>query len=737
MEHAFGLSHEASAAVPLKGVVVQARLMGPLAVVELRQRWRHEGERPIEATYTFPLAAEAQLMDLELTIGARHLNGKVQARVEAEAQYEEAISEGHRAALVSDAGPDLKQIAIGNLQPGDAIEVCLRWVEPLRWVGKQLRWRLPTVVAPRYGNPSEAGFAPGQVPSTSLSAHYTLDVQVSLSGDLAAASVACPTHPITLSRDGDETCVSLTREASLDRDFILNLTGDAAPRAELWTCPTAQGPAAVLSFQPEAFGGDGLGGRHLVLLIDCSGSMAGDSIHQVQEGLRSFLALARPQDRATLMRFGSSVVRSNDTPIPLNKGGCEHLARLVRSEVRADLGGTELATALDAAIKTAGLEGEVLLITDGEAHVEPETLARLSSAGVRIFTVGVGSAVAEGLVRDLALRSRGACELVTPNESMAAVIANQCRRLSLPPMKVTVSWATEPSWCEAPPDALFAGDTVLMGLEAARLDAPRIALVHGEQAHTLALVVRSVPARLADLLRRYVAARRLAALPDAEAQALAVREGLLCKHTAMIAVDAEKTGSDGMPALVQVPHMLAAGWGGMGSVAICRSMDLVACSSAAPVAWAGDDITLFENVLRYTADPDDSASCAGVADPYADPSHGTQAIGLVAILERIARHFDKAEMGSFEAARTELPGSWRQVLEHWGAQAYPTLDAQQQLACFVVAGLKTVGAQINLAMRLLLRRTFAGRVPVGCSLDVLEDMLAAEQRRLQVLEPLV
>lgn len=725
-QHAFGLNCEAPVAVPLTGVAVEARLLGPLAVVELRQRWRYEGKGPVEATYTFPLAAEAQLMDLELTIGERRLNGKVQARSKAAAHYEEAIAEGQRAALVTDAGPDLKQISLGNLQPGDAIEVCLRWVEPLRWVGNRLRWRLPTVVAPRYGSPADAGFAPWQAPTISLLARYTLDVQVRLAGDLAEARVECPTHPFALKRDGDDMVVTLAQEASLDRDFILNLLSDAVPRAELWTSPTATGGAAMLSFQPGDLGGEDRAGRHLVLLIDCSGSMGGDSVLQVQEGLLSFLTLAREQDRVTLMRFGSSMVMCNDEPILLNKRGCERLGRLVRSEVQADLGGTEIAKALEAAIKVAGPEGEVLLITDGEAHVAPERIATLTSAGVRIFTVGVGSAVAEGLVRDLALRSGGACELVTPNESMAAVIASQCRRLSLPRMTAQLTWDTEPAWCEAPPTALFAGDTVLMGLEVARIEAPRLELRHGNHTQLLDVLTRTVPEPLAELLRRYVAARRLPTLSDAEAQALAVREGLLCRHTAMLAVDSEKTGSDGMPALVQVPNMLAAGWGGVGSVLACKSVAYVADAcmdlsqpavirrsvSAAPGLHPGTSHTDVPSFLRPNA----------------------RATGLVEVLERIARHFDKAEAGSLDEARTELPWSWLDVLEEWADQERPGLDDQQQLACFVMAGLKAVGTKLNLAMRLLLRRTFAGLVPAGCSLAALERAMADEQSR-QAMSP--
>jgi Ca-activated chloride channel family protein len=47
----------------------------------------------------------------------------------------------------------------------------------------------------------------------------------------------------------------------------------------------------------------------------------------------------------------------------------------------------------------------------------------------RVFAVGVGSAVAEEMLRRLAQETGGACELVSPREGMAEKIA---RHLCLP-----------------------------------------------------------------------------------------------------------------------------------------------------------------------------------------------------------------------------------------------------------------------------------------------------------------
>ena len=47
--------------LPLKSTQVQARIVGPIADVTVTQRYRNEGQRPIEARYVFPGSTQAAL----------------------------------------------------------------------------------------------------------------------------------------------------------------------------------------------------------------------------------------------------------------------------------------------------------------------------------------------------------------------------------------------------------------------------------------------------------------------------------------------------------------------------------------------------------------------------------------------------------------------------------------------------------------------------------------------------
>jgi hypothetical protein len=74
-----------------------------------------------------------------------------------------------------------------------------------------------------------------------------------------------------------------------------------------------------------------------------------------------------------------------------------------------------------------------------------------------------------------------------------------------------------------------------------------------------------------DLLPRLAAMRRLAVLDETAATDLALRYQLATRHTSLVVVAERAAGEklDALPATISVPQMLAAGWGGHGTV---RSM---------------------------------------------------------------------------------------------------------------------------------------------------------------------
>jgi Ca-activated chloride channel family protein len=220
----------------------------------------------------------------------------------------------------------------------------------------------------------------------------------------------------------------------------------------------------------------------------------------------------------------------------------------------------------------------ILLITDGEVWQSEKIISKVRSLNHRVFTVGVGSAVAEGFVRQLAMQTGGACELVVPNENMTEKIVRHFKRMYLPwARNVRVHWPVEP--VRVVPDAcgpVYDGDTLHMfGIFDREIQGPvTLEMMIGEgQNISQQINVAGYSGALttedgAGPFARMAAQQRLPAILPEEAVSLAVRYQLVSPLTNYLVVDVRPEGEQEktLPLLRKVPQMLAAGWGGSGNV---------------------------------------------------------------------------------------------------------------------------------------------------------------------------
>ncbi len=306
--------------------------------------------------------------------------------------------------------------------------------------------------------------------------------------------------------------------------------------------------------------------------------MSGDSIAQAKEALHEILALLQPNDRFNLMTFGSHHQLLFPEPVLATGMHIRTAAQFIR-RMEADMGGTELGAALEAAYQSPTAEGkpaDLLLITDGEVWEQERIIRAAQASGQRIFSVGVGSAVSEGLVRQIAETTSGACELVSPRESLAESIVRQFRRMDQPKARdIRVAWPDQPT-LQSPSqlETIYAGDTLhLFGWFETRPKGQVRLEVTFEDGTTVTqavwLVMTSCDEREETAnLPRMAAYIRSHELTEAQATELAVRYQLITEHTSCVLVcERDETGKmHDIPVLRKTPHTLAAGWGGMGTV---------------------------------------------------------------------------------------------------------------------------------------------------------------------------
>ena len=574
--HTFSLTSPRGGAPVFVGARAEGRLDGILFELTLRQTYRNDDAMAMEVVYTFPLPARAVLLGFASELGGLRQVGTVVARREAEQRYERALAAGDAPVMLEAHDGGLHTANIGNLKPGEQVVLEVRYAQLLAFEQGRLRLAIPTTVAPRFGMAALAGFQPQQVPEPSLEAEHGLALSLHVGASLARARLECPTHRSTVQASEGGQTLTLLPGARLDRDVVILVQPpEQQPSFVVRAHDERSDTAPLVALRPPS--APRREGIALKILVDCSGSMGGDSIESARAALQGVLADLGPADRVSLTRFGSTVDHVSDV-LPGSPPHLQDLQARVRN-LQADLGGTEMQGALQEVFEL-GARGpvptwDVLLLTDGQIwHSQPLVEAARRSRH-RVFAIGVGSAAAEGVLRPLAEATGGACEVATPGESLEAAARRMMQRIRQQVWhEVSVDWGAAPVWQAALPMGVFAGDTVV-ALAGFKTSAP-------PQAVRLLVPSDPVDVELArgeadvthrgDTLARIAAARCAAAADVAgdgpSALDLCLRYQLMSRqvHCVLVHLRADGEAVDTEALLHRVNPMLAAGWGAVGSV---------------------------------------------------------------------------------------------------------------------------------------------------------------------------
>ncbi len=659
-----GLASRAGVAVPLEAVSIGGDLVAGHALLRVTQSYRHpradDGDaEPIEAVYTFPLPAEGAVVGFRYRCGERELEGEIREREIAFREYDEALRQGHGAALVERERADVFTASVGNLLPGERVEIEVEVLLPLEPVDGRLRLKIPTLVPPRYisGSPGGARTGFGAADPTDLvpdadritpPIHPDGDPGYRASLDLAVAlgypvAIESPSHALDITEDEDGTFhVTFKRGAvALDRDLVLRLAPARVEATAASATRTAPGLVAdrkkgrpgtfALTVVPE-LGGERAGRRALdvVFLLDRSGSMGGDSIVEARRAVCACLRQLRRGDRFAILAFDTEIESFGafDGPfgeklVPFDEATLDRATRWVESiEAR---GGTELGGAIDRALPLLD-KGVLVILTDAQVGDEETIAARFDPRHLppakrpRVFSFGIGTNVASGLLADLAQATGGAVEEIHPGEEIAEKVVAQLARatsLLVDDLKIAIDGVettdlvpSAATLTDGEPFTLLGrypkagrGRITLRGkLEGTpyRLDAPLHLPVSGSRGSRESRASRSpllrlwAARRIAQLERERAALgnpRRAKAVGE-QILALSLEHRVLCADTAFLVVE-KRNGARkraGATTTAVVPVHAPAGWAMMedivgSSVAACAEPvhdHSVLCSHSIP-----------------------------------------------------------------------------------------------------------------------------------------------------------
>lgn len=456
--------------LPLTGVSIEASVSDLIAHVSVRQTFRNSYSNCMEATYTFAMAPGSAVSSFNLKVGNRIIKGVVQERQQARQNYQQAIQQGKRAAMLEQERDDVFTVQVGNLPPGEQVTVEIKYSERLSFFedGKT-ELRLPMVVAPRYmpgaqtlNNPSGSGvewdttrvqdasrISPARVPAF-LDPGVDLKIGVTLYGFSTAnmpAELSCTQHAVRAGVKNNSIRVELAYKGErLNRDFVLQWAASGPQlRSSLLTYTDAKGETyGVLSLLPPVRKGFIGTPRDVLFVLDRSGSMSGLKMVSAIRACALLLNTLGPRDRFAIQSFDTTMEWMsgdwNDNRfIPANLAGIYKGEAYLRTiDAR---GGTELDSAMYYGLQSfasrsraTGRAATMVLLTDGQVGNESEILRRIQYeiGDVRLFTVGIDSAVNTGLLKRLASLGGGTATFVQPGQQLEEALANVARDIGQP-----------------------------------------------------------------------------------------------------------------------------------------------------------------------------------------------------------------------------------------------------------------------------------------------------------------
>jgi Ca-activated chloride channel homolog len=398
-------------ALPLKSTSANVTITGVIANVNINQVYTNEGTRAIEAKYVFPASTRAAIYYLHMRVGNRLMIADIVERQEAQQIYDSALAHGNTATLLEQMTPNVFQMNVANILPGDTIEIEMRYTELLVPTESVYEFVFPTVVGPRYTGGEGDEWTEGPYQHEGEDPLYDFNIDVKVNAGMPLGQVTCVSHPaITIHYDSPEEATIIPNEETElkgNKDFILQyrLAGNEIQTGLLAYEGEDENFFLAMLQPPQHPEPDDIPPREYVFIMDVSGSMRGFPLSVSKTLMTDLLQDLRATDRFNILFFagGNYLFR----PASVEATAMNITAAVEAVENQTGGGGTELLSAMERALSLEGTEDYsriFLILTDGYVTVEKETfeLIRENLGEANFFAFGIGSSVNRYIIEGIA-----------------------------------------------------------------------------------------------------------------------------------------------------------------------------------------------------------------------------------------------------------------------------------------------------------------------------------------------
>lgn len=484
---------------PLVETSVKIGVQGLLARTVVEQQFSNNSPDWVEGIYAFPLPDNASVDALTMVIGESTVEGRIQPREKARANYETAKNKGKKASLLEQQRPNLFTTRVANIPPGESITIRIHYQSSVRYVDGQFNLNFPLTITPRYIPAKSLSYDRQKLSTTAETGWTTISqlqdtaeitppmtditaaasIVVTLDTGLSGLTIESSTHDIitTASESADNDILEVTlanRMIPTDRDFKLTWTpqSSTAPVAAVFRQDSkdhknSESFASIMVMPPQQIYSDDIPSRDVVFVIDTSQSMSGNSIRQARRMLALGIERLGPNDFFNVIAFNNTSSKLFSRSVQATQKNKTLAIKLAQS-LNAN-GGTEILGALQSALQNKPQSEklhQIVFITDGSVGNEDEIFTYLhNNLGTsRLFTVGIGSAPNTWFMRKSAELGKGTYTSIANTTELAEKALALLEKLEQPAItdvKVRFNTLTPPEVYPATMPDIYMGEPLL------------------------------------------------------------------------------------------------------------------------------------------------------------------------------------------------------------------------------------------------------------------------------------
>ena len=410
---------------PLQLNAADVSISGTIANVKITQVYINRGKKPLEAIYVFPASTHAAVYAMEMKVGRKNIHAEIREKKQARVEYDSARAQGKTASLLEQERPNVFQMNVANIMPGDSIIVKLFYTELIVPENGIYEFVYPTVVGPRYTGKNDSNDISAKS-STELSRgipytlsgtkpDYKFDMHVKMNSPVPFELIESPSHKILLSfaeKNAANILLSPEETAGGNRDFILRykLSGEAIKTGMMTSESNGEKYFMFMMQPPARIAPDSIPPREYIFVMDVSGSMEGYPIQTSKALLKNLIAGLNSTDLFNVILFAGGSEKFKPVSIPATKENADSAIAFIEKQSAG--GGTELQQAMEEAMAIPRAENysrTIVLATDGYISAEAGVLSSIHNHldSANVFAFGIGFGVNRYLIEGVAFAGNG------------------------------------------------------------------------------------------------------------------------------------------------------------------------------------------------------------------------------------------------------------------------------------------------------------------------------------------